>query len=153
MKKLTLLFFFFSGCVTIAPPGPMVTYGGPSTTQEGTSETAIAIGTGAALFDGAHTGAQGWFGRYKYGVHEKFDVGIDILGAKRNDGLSLSLKGAGRYQLTPKTRLELGIGVADDSSGKSWNGDIAFTSGTLRDKTTQHDLRSIELGRTRKYQR
>lgn len=121
-------------CVTIAPPGPMATYGGPSTTEKGSSETAIAFGTGASLFDGAHAGAQGWFGRFNHGVGNKVDVGIDVMGAKRNSGLSFAIKGLTRYQLTSKARLELGLGVADDSSGKSWNTDAALTVGTLRDK-------------------
>ena len=134
LAPLLFLLICFTNCVTIAPPSPMVTYGGPKVTPKNTSETAIAFGTGAALFDGAHTGAQGWFGRYKYGINDNWDIGMDILGAKRNDGLYLSLKGATRYQLSEQSRLELGIGVADDSSGKSLNGDIAYTIGTIKDK-------------------
>ncbi len=136
MGKSLLLIgaIFLSGCVTIAPPAPMLTYGGPQTTPKGASEAAIAVGSAGALFEGGHSGAQGWFARYKYGLSKRFDIGGDIMGGKRNDGQTLSLKVAGRYQLTEKSRLELGIGAADDSDGKSLNGDAAFTVGTLRDK-------------------
>ena len=132
---LVLLYgMFLSGCVTFAPPAPMLTYGGPEITPKGASETAIGFGTGAALFSSGHAGAQGWFGRYKYGIHEKFDLGVDMLGVKRNSGLAFTFKGAVRYQLHKNIRLEFGLGAADDSNGKSLNGDFAATFGTRRDK-------------------
>lgn len=140
-----ILFFSISGCVTFAPPPPLVTFGGPEITPKNTSEVALGVGTGVALFDKAHTGAQGWFGRYKYGLSDKFDFGIDIVGANRNDGLFLSTKLASRYQLNKKSRLELGIGVADDSDGKSLNGDIAYTMGTVKDKSWNY-YSSLRLG-------
>lgn len=124
-----------SSCVTFAPPSPLMTMGGPKTTSKGESEAAVAVGMGAALFDGAHAGAQGWFGRYKYGISEKTDLGIDFSGASRNDGQYFAAKIAGRYQVSDKARIELGIGGADDSSGKSLNTDVAITLGTIKDKT------------------
>jgi len=142
---MLLLLGSLSSCVTFAPPPPMLTYGGPETTPKNCSETAIAVGTGAALFDRAHTGAQGWFGRYKYGISEKIDLGIDLMGAKRNEGLLLSTKITSRYQLSKHSRLELGIGVADDSAGKSLNGDVAITFGTVRDKSWNF-YTSLRLG-------
>ncbi len=152
MKQMLLLckVLLLSGCVTFAPPSPMLTYGGPSTTDAGKSEAVLAFGTGVALFEGAHAGAQGWFGRYKYGVSSRTDVGIDILGAKRNEGLYLSLKGAARYQLQEHLRFEVGAGVADDSDGKSINGDIALTVGTTKDKSWNY-YSSLRLGYAKGY--
>ncbi|MGI9552999.1 MAG: hypothetical protein ACR2MT_17470 [Aurantibacter sp.] len=115
-------------CVTIAPPSPLVTYGGPKTTPKKVSEAAVAVGTAVALFDGAHAGAWGWFGRYKYGISEKVDLGIDFSGASRNDGGYIGAKLASRYQLTDRSRLEFGIGAADDSDGKSLNTDLPIPS-------------------------
>ncbi|MEP5612638.1 MAG: hypothetical protein ABJP45_10330 [Cyclobacteriaceae bacterium] len=122
-------------CVTFAPPSPFMTYGGPKTTPKGKSEAAIALGTSVALFDGAHSGGEGWFTRYKYGITEKTDFGIDFSGASRNDGGYFAGKVATRHQLGGASRLELGIGAADDSSGKSLNTDLAVTIGTTKDKT------------------
>lgn len=142
---LLLVLIFITSCVTIAPPGPLVTYGGPETTAIETSEMAIAVGTGVALFEGAHAGAQGWFARYKYGIGDKLDIGMDWAGANRNDGLFLSTKLAARYQVASHHRLELGIGVADDSDGKSIHGDVAYTIGTIKDRTWNY-YSSVRLG-------
>lgn len=134
--RLIFIIPALSSCITFAPPAPLLTYGGPKTTPNGTSEAAIAVGTGAALFDGAHTGAQGWFGRYKYGLSERTDLGIDLAGASRSDGNQyLGVKIASRYQITNQSRFELGIGAADDSDGKSLNTDVAITVGTIKEKT------------------
>jgi len=46
----------------------------------------------------------------------------------------LSTKLASRIELNKNSRLELGIGVADDSDGKSINGDIAYTIGTIKNE-------------------
>ena len=149
MKAVYIVSFFIiifiTSCVTIAPPPPMVTYGGPKTTPESTSEMAVAVGTGVALFEGAHSGAQGYFLRYKYGLNDKFDIGMDWVGANRNDGLYLSTKLATRYQVANNHRLEFGFGVADDSDGKSINGDIAYTVGTTNNKTWNY-YSSLRLG-------
>ena len=146
--KITFLFVLIisiSSCVTFAPPSPLMTYGGPEITPKSISEVALGVGTGVALFDSSHAGAQGWFGRYKHGISEKFDLGIDIAGAKRNEGLFLSTKLASRYELTKNSRLELGIGVADDSDGKSFNGDVAYTIGTTKDRSWNY-YSSLRVG-------
>jgi hypothetical protein len=121
------LWFVSAGCVTFAPPSPLVTFGGPKTTEKGTSEAAIAMGTGFALFENAHSGGLGWFGRYKYGFGDKFDLGIDALGVVHSDKGTLTAKLAGRYQVRDNLRLEAGLGVADDSDGKSLNSDLGLT--------------------------
>ncbi len=121
-----------TGCVTIAPPSPMMTYGGPEITPKESSEMAIGFGSAGVRFEGAHSPALGWFGRYKYGLSNRFDIGMDVMGATKNEGQYFGLKGAVRYQLTDYSRLELGFGGADDSDGKALNGDFAFTMGTRR---------------------
>lgn len=131
---LLLSSMFFTSCVMFAPPSPMLTYGGPETTPKKSSELALGLGTAGVRFEGAHTPAQGWFGRYKYGLSHKLDIGLDMLGARRNGGQYFGVKSIGRYQLTDYSRLEVGIGAADDSDGKSINGDMVFTVGTTRDK-------------------
>ncbi len=135
LSLILLTLLLVTGCVTIAPPSPLLTYGGPKITPEGESEAGVAVGTGVALFDGAHSGANGWFARYKYGIGKKWDLGVDFSGASRNDGQYLGGKIASRYQLSHETRLELAVGAADDSSGKSLNTDVAITIGTTKDRT------------------
>ena len=133
MSKIVILCLAIisAGCVSFAPPSPLVTYGGPKTTEKGTSEVAIAMGTGFALFENAHSGGQGWFGRYKYGIDDKFDIGVDAVGIVRSDKGTLTAKLAGRYQVEEDLRLEGGIGVADDSDGKGLNSDLGLTWGTI----------------------
>jgi len=150
MRKLILLIFLAtilaSACVTIAPPPPMITFGGPEITEKGSSELAMALGTAAVLFDGAHAGANGYFLRYKHGISNKFDLGVDWTAANRtDDGLFISAKIATRYQLAKNHRLELGLGAADDSDGKSLHGDLAYTLGTTKDRVWNY-YTSLRLG-------
>lgn len=144
------LLISLTGCVTFAPPSPLYTYGGPKTTPFGTSEAAIGLGTGVALFEEGHAGGTGWMGRYKYGVSEKVDVGVDFSGIQRNDGGYMAGKLATRYQLTDKTRLEFAIGAADDSDGKSLNSDVAYTFGTVKDKVWNY-YSSVRLAYAKGY--
>jgi len=125
---------FLTGCVTFAPPSPMVTFGGPKTTEKGTSETVLAAGSGTALFSGAHSGGLGWFGRYKYGLSDTWDIGVDAIAFSHSDKYCFTAKIAPRYQLSSNFRLEGGLGAADDSYGKSLNGDIGLTWGTINQK-------------------
>ncbi|HKP94206.1 MAG TPA: hypothetical protein VJ385_00480 [Fibrobacteria bacterium] len=120
----------FFNCAPIAPPSPLATFGGPKVVGKSQSETAIAIGSGAILFDSAHGTGLGGFVRYKYGISRTFDLGMDAIGYERNGKSGLTAKLAGRLQSSPRTRVEGGIGVADDSDGKSLNGDIGMTIGT-----------------------
>ena len=129
-----LLGLLLSGCVTFAPPTPLFTYGGPSTTGAKTSEAAVAAGTGVTLFDGAHTGGSGWMGRFNYGVTDRLDLGFDFMGISRIDGGTMAMKLASRYQLSPHLRAEAGFGAADDSDGKSLAADLGLTFGTLRER-------------------
>ncbi|HUI30670.1 MAG TPA: hypothetical protein VLX91_10670 [Candidatus Acidoferrales bacterium] len=149
---IVLLFSLLEGCSTFAPPSPLVTYGGPAVVDTGHSEVGLAVGTGFALFPGAHSGGQGWFGRYKRGVAENLDLGIDVVGVVRSDNGkgTLTAKVVGRYQVSERIRVEAGLGLADDSDGKSANGDVALTIGTVRE-TTWNYYASLRLGAAKGY--
>ena len=148
---LIILLFTLTRCVVFAPPSPMVTYGGPKTTDKGTSETAIALGTGIARFDAGHSGGQGWFGRYKYGLSDKWDLGIDAIGFSHSDKFAITSKIAARYQLLPNFRLEGGAGAADDSQGKSLNGDMGLTWGTLHEDKVWNFYSTLRFGYAKGY--
>jgi hypothetical protein len=122
-----------TACVTFAPPSPLVTLGGPQTTPAGSSELALAGGFGGARFPEGHGGGEGMFTRYRHGVSDTLDLGIDAAWASYSDKGVLSIKGSMRYQLDPHWRLEFGLGGADSSDGKSLNGDAAITCGTRRE--------------------
>lgn len=139
-----------AGCVSFAPPSPLMTFGGPKTVEKSESEVGLGVGTGFVLFPGAHAGGQGWFGRYKYGFTQDFDFGIDAAGIVRNDKGTLTAKLSGRYQLADRIRLETGLGMGDDSDGKSVNCDIAVTGGTINGKTWNY-YASARLGAAKGY--
>ncbi len=147
---ILLLLSFVGGCSSFAPPSPLVTFGGPAVVDTSHSEVGMAVGTGFALFPGAHSGGQGWFGRYKRGIAHNFDLGVDAIGIVRNDKGTLTAKLVGRYQLSKNVRLESGLGLADDSDGKSVNGDVALTCGTVRDAPWNY-YASFRLGAAKGY--
>jgi hypothetical protein len=125
-----LVLVALSGCVSFAPPPPIATFDGPATAGRGKWELGLGAGTGVALFPGAHGPGHAWFGRARYGVTDDVDLGIDVLGVDRGDKQSFTGKFAARWNPAPYLRLEVGAGVADDSDGKSANGDIAMIVGT-----------------------
>ncbi|MGD0710689.1 MAG: hypothetical protein ABR968_05855 [Bacteroidales bacterium] len=154
MNRITNLIILFSGliilglngCVTFAPPPPMMTYGGPQTTVKGTSDAAIALGTGVALFQEGHAPGQGWFGRYKYGLGDKLDLGVDAIGFSHSELFTFTTKIAARYQLYQHFRLEGGLGAADDSKGKSLNSELGLTWGTLSKERVWNYYASLRIG-------
>ena len=153
MAKSSILFFlllFIGGCTSFAPPSPLVTFGGPAVVDTSQSEVGLAVGTGSVLFPGAHSGGQGWFGRYKHGIAQNFDLGVDAVGIARSDKGTLTAKLVGRYQASRNVRLECGLGLADDSDGKSVNGDIAVTCGTVREGPWNY-YASLRLGAAKGY--
>ena len=151
-KIIFLLFIFFmiTACTSFAPPSPLMTFGGPKTIEKSHSEVGLGVGTGVVMFPGGHAPGQGWFGRYKYGFSDDFDFGIDAVGLSRNDKETFTAKLAGRYLLTNKLRLETGLGFADDSEGKSFNGDIALTTGTINGKIWNY-YTSLRFGASKGY--
>jgi len=140
-----------AGCVTFAPPSPLVTLGGPATTPRGASEVGLAVGGGATRFEGAHSGGNGLFVRYKHGVSENLDLGVDTLYAHYSDKSAFTFKGAMRYQLQPDWRLEFGLGAADSSDGKSLNSDLGITWGTRREDSNWNYYATLRGGWARGY--
>jgi len=124
----------------------MLTFGGPQTTPEHTSEAGIGLGTGATLFKDAHTGGLGYMLRYKYGLTAKYDLGIDAVGIARGDKSTYTIKVANRYRLSDNWRLEMGGGAADDSDGKSLNADLGITWGTIPEGRPWNIYSSFRLG-------
>jgi hypothetical protein len=98
------------------------------------------------LFEGSHSGGIGWFGRYKYGLCEKFDLGIDAIGFAHSDNSTFTTKLTARYQLRKNLRLEGGIGVADDSDGKSVNSDLGLTLGTPENENPWNTYATLRFG-------
>ena len=130
---LVLISSLLTGCVVFAPPPPMITGGGPRTISKNHSETAIAVGTGVTLFDGAHAGGDAWLGRWRYGLSDRFDLGADIMGAQHGERGTFTLKIAGRYRTTSSSRLEAAFGAADDSNGKSLHAELGLTLGKIQE--------------------
>ena len=124
-----------AGCVSMAAPAPLPILGGPSVAALGHSEVGIGAGTGLSAFPGAHSGGDGWLGRWRQGLGGGFDLGVDAMGVRRGDKGTFTMKAAGRYQAGPHTRLEAGVGAADDSDGKSLNAEMALTLGTVRPRS------------------
>ena len=140
-----------SGCVTMAPPPPMATFGGPETVRRGASEVGLAAGSGGQLFPGAHATGHAWFGRWRYGVTDRLDLGVDLMGVQHAADATVTAKGAARYALRPRLRVEAGLGAADDSQGKSLHGDAGVTTGTLRPDATWNFYTSLRAAAARGY--
>ena len=151
--QLLLLFasVFLSGCVIFAPPPPMITGGGPRTISKNHSETAIAVGTGVALFDGAHAGGDAWLGRWRYGLSDRLDIGADVMGAQHADRGTFTLKVAGRYQSSAYSRLEAAFGAADDSNGKSLHAELGITIGKIQEDRFWNRYISFRLAGAKGY--
>ncbi|HZV12611.1 MAG TPA: hypothetical protein VFA55_05305, partial [Candidatus Kapabacteria bacterium] len=79
------------------------------------------------------------------------DLGADVTGITHSDKGTLTLKAAARYQLATYARLEAGIGAADDSYGKSLNGDLALTVGTRNELSPWNFYTSLRLMRAQGY--
>lgn len=143
--RLVVLSALLSGCVVFAPPPPMITGGGPATIAKNHAETAIATGTGVALFEGAHAGGHAWLGRWRYGINDRFDLGADIMGVQHASRGTFTLKIAGRYQTTSTSRFEAAIGAADDSNGKSLHAELGLTVGREREDRSWNRYMSLRL--------
>ncbi len=76
--------------------------------------------------------------------------GIDAIGVVRNDKGTFTTKLVGRYQLHNDFRLEVGLGVADDSDGKSLNADVALTWGTIKQNNWNY-YASLRFGAAKGY--
>lgn len=120
------------GCVSFAAPPPLVTLGGPQTASRHGSQVGLAVGSAASLFPGGHFGGLGYLGRFRFGLTDWLDLGADLLGYHRSSKLGLTGKLAGRARVHRFVAVELGIGAADDSDGKSVNFETGAVLGTDR---------------------
>jgi len=119
------------GCKDIAPMPPVLTFGGPATLASGSTELAVAGGAWGSLFQKPcyhDTGAL-WFGRWRRGITDRLDVGLDFQGEEHAANQNLCFNGELRYRILNDLRLEVGYGVGDDTEGKSLNGQAGFTVG------------------------
>ena len=142
---------FLQSCVSFAPPSPMVTFGGPKTTPVRSSDVSLGVGAGTVLFDDSHTAGNGWFGRYKYGLGKKLDVGIDAMSVIYSDKRAFSAKLVSRYLLKEDIRFEGGIGFGDASNGKSLNGDIGLTCGSINENKAWNYYFTVRMGWAKGY--
>jgi hypothetical protein len=124
------------GCKDIAPLPPIRTFVGPSTLPVGANELAFAGGAWGNLFPApcAHETGVDWFGRWKLGLTNRLDWGVDFEGTEHTNFQAFSLKIATRYQLFKNFRLENGIGIGDDTEGKSLNVELGATMGILPER-------------------
>ena len=116
------------GCVTMAAPPPVATFGGPRVALSGHSEAGVGVGSGMSLFPGAHSGGSGWLGRWRQGLGGGFDyASLRLAGANGYPGgafgtgttvppadlLLVRAMGAdGRISGSSRFVAELGIGPA-----------------------------------------
>ena len=129
----------------------MITFGGPQTTEQKTSETALGLGTGGVFFDNTKSFGNGWFGRYKYGLGKKLDLGIDGMSIIYSDKRTFSAKVVSRYMLKEDIRIEGGVGLSDDSNGKSINGDMGLTCGSINNDRPWNYYFTIRIGMAKGY--
>lgn len=106
-------------------------FGGPETAPEHGSLVGLGVGSGAELFPQGHSGGHGWIGRWRYGISEQVDAGIDVLGVQRMDRMAFMGKGAVRIRIADYARVDVGLGAVDDSFGKSIGGDLGIVIGTV----------------------
>jgi hypothetical protein len=83
----------------MAPPPPLVTFGAPTTAPRGGAELGLGAGTGASLFPGAHAAGNGWFGRVRYGLTNRLDLGGDIVGDQGSQSVSPGLSATPAAQI------------------------------------------------------
>ena len=119
------------GCKDIATLPPIFTFGGPATVPSGSTELAFGAGAWGNLFPKPcqHDTGMSWFGRWRRGLGDRFDIGIDFQGEEHNSNQNLCFNGAMRYRVLKDLRLEGGWGIGDDTEGKSMNGEVGATAG------------------------
>ncbi len=119
------------GCKDIAPPPPVLAFVGPGTTPAKANEVAFAAGAWGNLFPApcAHETGVDWFGRWNLGLTQRLDWGFDFQGAEHSSFQSFSATTTARYELLKNLRVETGIGMGDDTEGKSLTGQVGATMG------------------------
>jgi hypothetical protein len=117
------------GCKDIATIPPVLAFGGPGTVPARANELGFAAGAYGNLFPSpcAHETGVDWFGRWRSGLSNHFDLGVDFQGGEHSSYQVLAVELAARYELLRKLRLEGGLGVGDDTEGKSLNAEVGAT--------------------------
>jgi hypothetical protein len=119
------------GCRDIAALPPVLAFVGPATTPAGADELSIAGGAWGNLFPApcAHETGADLFGRWNRGATDRFDWGADFQFSEHSSFQTLSAQITARYELFKNFRLEAGIGLGDDTEGKSYTGEVGATLG------------------------
>ena len=119
------------GCKDVAPLPPVLTFVGPATTPSKANEVAFSAGAWGNLFPApcAHETGVDWFGRWNFGLTHRWDWGFDFEGSEHSSFQSFSATMTARYELVRNLRLETGIGLGDDTEGKSLTGEVGATMG------------------------
>jgi hypothetical protein len=119
------------GCRDVASLPPVLAFVGPATTPAGADELSIAGGAWGNLFPApcAHETGADLFGRWDRGVTDRFDLGADFQISQHSNFQTLSAQVTARYELWKNLRLEAGIGLGDDTEGKSYTGEVGATMG------------------------
>lgn len=108
----------------------MVTFGGPAdTAAPGRQQVAMALGTGGVLFAETHATGHGYFARWRTGLAEGLDAGVDLIGYQRGEYGGITVKPSVRRRTTEWMRLEAGLSAADDHQGKSVGAELAAAFG------------------------
>jgi hypothetical protein len=119
------------GCKNIAALPPVLTFGGPATVPSGATELAVGAGAWGSLFQRPcqHDTGVLWFGRWRRGLTNRLDVGLDFQGEEHASNQNLCFNAELRYRVLGDLRLEAGYGIGDDTEGKSTNGQFGLTTG------------------------
>jgi len=119
------------GCRDVAPLPPVLAFAGPATTPAGADELSIAGGAWGNLFPApcAHETGADLFARWDRGVTGRFDLGADFQISEHSNFQTFSAQFTARYELWKNLRLEAGVGLGDDTEGKSYTGDLGATVG------------------------
>jgi hypothetical protein len=141
------------GCRDIATIPPILTFGGPGTAPAKGNEVGFAAGAYGSLFPApcAHETGIDWFGRWRYGISNRFDLGADFQGAEHSSDQVLAVKLAARYALLRNLRLEAGVGLGDDTEGKSLNAEVGATAGIPTMDKNWESYASIRLAAAHGY--
>lgn len=119
-----------SSCTTFAALPPMATLGGPTDVPKaGESQVAGAVGYGGVGLGNDDDDGYGLLARYRYGLSDRTNIGLDALGYRHGDEGGVTAKIELGHLFNDRFRLDFGTGVADDEHGKSVNADVAAVFG------------------------
>ncbi|MCB9187548.1 MAG: hypothetical protein H6601_12490 [Flavobacteriales bacterium] len=130
---ISLILILAQSCV-VAPPSPMVSFGGSRPVGKYVPELTAASGAGLSLSDKPRGSEMAWYSRFRFGITDKMDIGAEAMGFRFQNNLNLSGKISARYSFKPWLRADIGAGMGDNAYGRSVNGDVGITFGTAKDR-------------------